>query len=345
MIASDFKLVPPPVLQKHEDTILQRLDTLPTAGRQDLLDDPECRYPFLYHLLFRHWPELLGSQGEWTAEDLFYNGYYWFVRLAEQYQAKHGLDAGFRQQAVQLIESVNCDIDLDIIHDIEERAAAELANNEKEVVVAFGDFSIGEVKRRFGLDLDELGDYFASVAPAAVSPLLAETLRENTPLALAIGTEKARSELIIAPILVEIRRQLGGTISLFSGVEWTVDPAQGLRGTCDFLLSLSPEQFDIEAPVVTVVEAKKDNMAVGIGQCLAEMVAARLFNQQRGNPIPTVFGVVTTGNIWKFLRLAKTTAFVDVTEYHIKEVQRIVAILLKMVTDSGALVKTPGVAP
>ena len=36
-----------------------------------------------------------------------------------------------------------------------------------------------------------------------------------------------------------------------------------------------------EAPVVVVVEAKNENMKQGIIQCIAEMVAAQQFNQQR----------------------------------------------------------------
>jgi len=73
---------------------------------------------------------------------------------------------------------------------------------------------------------------------------------------------------------------------------------------------------------------------MGIGQCLAEMIAARIFNQQRQNQISTVLGVVTTGNIWRFLRLVDNTAYLDVAEYHIKEVDRMVGILLGMFTES-----------
>jgi hypothetical protein len=39
---------------------------------------------------------------------------------------------------------------------------------------------------------------------------------------------------------------------------------------------------------------------------------------------------VTTGNIWKFLRLEGDEATVDQPEYHIKEVGRIVGILKAM---------------
>ena len=63
-----------------------------------------------------------------------------------------------------------------------------------------------------------------------MSDLLRQTLQENVPLALDISTEKAHSEFIIAPVLLEVRRQLDHRISLFSGVEFNVNPEQGLRG-------------------------------------------------------------------------------------------------------------------
>src|SRR5262245_13300460 len=336
MIASEFRLTPLTILQTLEDAVLRGLQSSPISYRHDLMDDPQVRYPFLYYVLFAHRPELLKDKAPAvTAEELFYNAYYWFLRLTKQREEKHGLDAGIEQQAFQMLEGAACEVDLDLVHELEATVAAEIATNEKEIAVAFSDFSVGEVKRRFGLQLDESEDFFAGVAPVAATSLLAETLREGIPLALAIGTEKARSELIIAPVLLEIRRQLGNAISLFSGVEWTVDPSQGLRGVCDFLLSLSPEQLDIEAPVVAIVEAKKEDMGIGIGQCLAEMVAARFFNQQRQNSIATIYGVVTTGNLWKFLRLVGATAYVDAAEYHIKEVERIVGILLSIFNGLG----------
>jgi hypothetical protein len=163
-----------------------------------------------------------------------------------------------------------------------------------------------------------------------VSALLREALLENVPLALAISTEKARSELIIAPVLLEARRQAGRRVSLFSGSDFTVDPEQGLNGLCDFLLSLSPEQLTIEAPAVIVVEAKNENMKAGIGQCIAEMLAARLFNERKEQSLPAIHGAVTTGNIWKFLRLTGDTVAIDLVEYHINDVGRIVGILTSM---------------
>ena len=157
-----------------------------------------------------------------------------------------------------------------------------------------------------------------------------ETLAETIPLALAIATEKARSEMIIAPVLLEARRQTDHRVSLFSGVDFTVDAQRGLNGVCDFLFSRSPEQLTIEAPAVAVVEAKNEDMKGGIGQCLAEMIAARLFNEQNEKAGETVYGAVTTGNTWKFLRLARDDAHVDRVEYYINEVGKVVGILKAM---------------
>jgi hypothetical protein len=154
------------------------------------------------------------------------------------------------------------------------------------------------------------------------------------PLARDISTGKARSEFIIAPVLVEVRRQLKKRISVFSGVEFNVDIEQGLRGTCDFLLSLSPLQLTIQAPVVSVVEAKNENMKAGIAQCTAEMLAAQKFNATKGHALPAVYGAVTTGILWRFLRLQGTNVAVDSAEYSIEKIEQIVGILVGMVKEA-----------
>src|SRR5437868_5360655 len=98
-------------------------------------------------------------------------------------------------------------------------------------------FSLEELKQCFGLRVAEDIAVFAQIAPIPISDLLRATLLENIPLALAISTEKARSEMLIAPILIEIRRQLERRVSLFSGVEFNVDVERGLNGVCDYLMS------------------------------------------------------------------------------------------------------------
>jgi hypothetical protein len=85
--------------------------------------------------------------------------------------------------------------------------------------------------------------------------------------------------------------------------------------------------YEIYAPVVTLVEAKNENIKSGLGQCIAEMIAAQRFNQQNETPIDTIYGAVTTGMIWKFLKLDRQTAFIDLSDYFIKEVDKILGIL------------------
>lgn len=193
--------------------------------------------------------------------------------------------------------------------------------------MSYSDFSLAKVKKDFGLTTLEKRDIFAAVPELVASNLLTETLNYNLPIALGSNSEKARSELIIAPILVDLRRQLQEQISLFSGIDFSVDDSKGLNGTCDFIITNSPEIFFLTAPVITVVEAKKENINAGLGQCAAEMLAAQIFNQQGTTKMTTIYGAVTTGSIWQFLKLEGQILNIDLSEYYLKDVNKILGIL------------------
>ncbi len=197
--------------------------------------------------------------------------------------------------------------------------------------MAYSDFKLNEVIQRFGLTVNEASRMFADIPAAGCSDLLATILKENIDLAVAINTEKARSEMIISPILLEIRRKFNGEISLFSGVDFTVDAQQGLNGFCDFIISSSKEQLFVSAPVITLVETKNENLKAGLGQCIAEMVAAQLFNEQQGNQIKAIYGVITIGTIWQFLKLESKTISIDLSEYYIKDINKILGILVNAI--------------
>src|SRR5438093_4717789 len=122
--------------------------------------------------------------------------------------------------------------------------------------MAYSDFTLQEVAQRFQLVIEEQLNLFAAVPEVIPGDFLCAILDENVPLALALSTEKARSELIIAPVLVEVRKLAGRQISLFSGADFSMDASQGLTGVCDFLISQSREQLFIRAPVVLIAEAK-----------------------------------------------------------------------------------------
>lgn len=199
--------------------------------------------------------------------------------------------------------------------------------------MSYSDFTLDRVRKTFGLTISDKIDIFASVYQVECPPLLAEVLRENVPLALASNTEKSRSEMIIAPILIAVRKYLNNQISLFSGIDFTVDSAQGLNGNCDFIISRSPELLILNAPVVTIVEAKKENINAGLGQCVAEMLAAKLFNEREGNNIQTIYGTVTTGTNWKFLKLNGQVIEIDLGEYYINDIGKIIGILSNILTE------------
>ncbi len=191
----------------------------------------------------------------------------------------------------------------------------------------YSDFTIADLKLQFGLAIDESGDLFADEAEADLPAGLAATLARYLPLAMNVNTEKARSELVISPVLVEFKLMHRDRISLFSGIDFTVDEAVGLKGRRDFILARSPEQLALDAPVCVLVEAKDENIVAGIPQCLAEMVAAQRFNERAGKPLAAVFGAVTTGMIWRFLKLEGTSARVDAVEYPIQSPRKIFGIL------------------
>ncbi|MGV0105096.1 Type I restriction enzyme R protein N-terminal domain-containing protein [Nostoc sp. DSM 114160] len=129
----------------------------------------------------------------------------------------------------------------------------------------YSQFNIDRVKQDFHLNTIEGVRFFPdSIEPITPSFRL-QGILEDLPWAIAVDTEKARSEAIINPILLEVRRIFNSTISVFSGEEFNVDPSIGLNGVCDFLLCRSPEQLTVEAPAIVIVEAKKSDLKSGLG--------------------------------------------------------------------------------
>ncbi len=196
--------------------------------------------------------------------------------------------------------------------------------------MAYDNFTLDDLRRQFKLKVREQRGLFAGVKPVTISALLRQNLDDGAPLAIAMSTEKARSEFIVAPVLMEVRRQCGGLVGLFSGMEFSVDPERGLTGFCDFLMTASPSQIDIQAPVLAVVEAKNDNIRSGIPQCIAEMHAAAIFNEREGHAGRVIHGVVTTGSNWTFLRLRDTAVEIDLDELYLHEIERVIGVIVSM---------------
>lgn len=196
--------------------------------------------------------------------------------------------------------------------------------------MAYSDFSLAKVKKEFGL-LEQTGQLFPHSGTLEPSAWLSETLAASIPLALSSSSEKARSEFIVVPILLEIEKRNPGEFVIFSGERLDVDDAKGLKGECDFILSKGPISSTIQSPIFSLVEAKKNDIKEGLGQCIAQMLGAQIFNQQEGNHIESIYGCVSTGEDWQFLKLTGKIVTFDVTRYYLSELQQVLWIFQHIV--------------
>lgn len=208
--------------------------------------------------------------------------------------------------------------------------------------MAYSDFTLDRVKQQFGLNINT-GVFFTDLPKLVPRERLTNLLNESVPFAGVLGNEKVRSELIVAPLLFEFRELLDRQIGLFSGTDFSVDVELGLSGNCDFLLTRSKSELIIEDPAVIVIQAEKGDFNVSWGHCAAQMVAAQKFDCQRqvfssrrfanandrraeGREL-IIYGSVTTGTFWQFLKLTGQNLTIDVTEYSLDPVERMLGIL------------------
>lgn len=199
--------------------------------------------------------------------------------------------------------------------------------------MAYSDFTtIRQVEKQFGVRQVKK-NIFTDVKPTLPSSRLLEELQEAEELPLF--SEKAKSELIIMPILKEVRRK-NRTFNIFSGYSFDVDKAQSLNGICDYILSSNIESIEIKSPIFCLVEAKNRTIEEGIGQAAAEMIAAKIFNKQDKNELPAVYGCVTTGTEWLFLLLEDEFLCIHTHRYYLNETDlpKLLSILLYIVEQS-----------
>ena len=180
-------------------------------------------------------------------------------------------------------------------------------------------------------DLDPLGltikieNLHLKPKPITPSSWLETTIQKN--LDMPKASEKAKCEFFITPILSEIIDNNKSKITYFSGYEFDVDKALRLVGRCDYLITCVPNSPMIQAPVLSVVEAKDDNFEKGNPQCIAQMRAVQIFNEREGKPTPVVFGASSYGLAWQFIRLENDVVQVDTRFYTLENLPLILGVL------------------
>ena len=165
-----------------------------------------------------------------------------------------------------------------------------------------------QVTKTFGLDAESV-DLFDTIQPIVVSDWLKTTLSKAKFVPLT--NEKAKAERVISHILVEVAESFYNKVTLFSGEDLPVDSSRDLSGECDFFFVLAPRRPYLESPIISLVEAKDEDMDYGIAQCAAQLYGAKLFNEMEGKNIPILYGCATDGTEWKFLRFENDVFYID----------------------------------
>lgn len=87
----------------------------------------------------------------------------------------------------------------------------------------------------------------------------------------------------------------------------------------------------ITAPLLCIIEAKKDDFEQGLAQCLVEMESCRWQNSQQSqktqhSPID-IFGIVTNGEGWRFYRMVTPQTVYETSLYSTGDMERLLGRL------------------
>ncbi len=191
--------------------------------------------------------------------------------------------------------------------------------------MAYRDFTLKELDKKFGIDSQVSGLFDVSkIDTVHPSAWLTESLEIGNQLRL--NTEKAKSEAVVMPILLEMKKRNNSFFTIFSGSNFKVDKERGLNGECDFILSANAKAYIIDTPIISIVEAKNDVLSLGVGQCAAQMYAAKLQNEEDGKPLDVIYGCVTTARDWQFMKLENDMLTIDEKIHFIEKLPTILGI-------------------
>ncbi len=194
--------------------------------------------------------------------------------------------------------------------------------------MAYSQFTYKRVHVELGIQEDN-ALLFPNAITIPPTAWLIETLKKVQTVALF--SEKSRSEGIVFPILTEVRERNQQKIALYSGAIINADTEKGLNGECDFILSKGKQRFSVDSPLFCMIEAEDNDIEKNIPQCIAQMEGARIFNQNEGNAIDTIFGCVTTGTEWQFLKLENHVCWIDTERFYIKQPEQLLGIFQAIV--------------
>jgi hypothetical protein len=184
-----------------------------------------------------------------------------------------------------------------------------LCEKQNNTTMGYNNYKkIEQVTKKFGF-LARRANLFENIVPIEASFWLLETLKKAK--LVPLRNEKVKSERIVSPILLEIAQIFQNNITLFSGEELEINPQDDLSGACDFFFTFIPQSAYLESPIISLVEAKDEDMDYGIAQCAAQLYGAKIFNETEGKDFPFLYGCATDGAEWKFLRFENNVFYID----------------------------------
>jgi hypothetical protein len=194
--------------------------------------------------------------------------------------------------------------------------------------MVYSDFTLNKIREKFGIENRRtkiLNDFVPVAANAVLKEALAET--EELP----IRSEKAKSEWIVVPVLKELRKRNNKYFTIYSGDNLMADEKRGLKGECDFILAKDIGTFDLNFPIIQIVEAKKNDVELGVPQCAAQLIGTRIYNQKKGVELKVIHGCVTTGNEWLFMMLENDCIKINNKLYYLNEIENVLGIFQKII--------------
>lgn len=171
--------------------------------------------------------------------------------------------------------------------------------------MAFTDFnSADEVQKAYQITYTE-AEFLNSTPKPPSTTFLQEFEFTHTHFDI-FTSEASRCEAVIYPLLRDVCKQFVADYALWSHKSIAVATDSRLSGTPDYIIARRSKlgKNVLEFPLILIVEAKQNNFTKGWGQCLAELVAAQILNNNTEKP---VYGIVTDAEVWQFGKLSKQT--------------------------------------
>jgi len=195
-------------------------------------------------------------------------------------------------------------------------------------MTSYSHFTLEAIEAQFGIK-NRMMPLFNSIKEIPVSDFLQRLL--NNVAKLPMKSKKARSEMVVFPILLELRDLQNNFFTIYSGDTLNVDAERGLRGECDFIIAKDTGSLNVNAPIFQVVEAKKNDFDIGIPQCAAQMIASKIFNEKKGMDLNVIYGCVTTGEAWQFMKYIDNEILIDTRKYYLGDVGELLGVLNEII--------------